>query len=158
VNGSSRALVVAIIAAATAACAGADGSTGLKEGGDAAGVRPSAGGVTGEHVIRGRIVGVDSAQGGEGYVAVAGATVRVVLLTRESAPGVDSSTVSPTRAEVGVASSDAEGRFTLAGVPAGYYALEVSTPAGAAYGGGTAYSIAFAQGAVGEALVYLYRR
>src|SRR5687768_9213710 len=123
VHTTSKALLALALAAALAACADDGAVTGLRENPGAPAGTPSAGGVTGEHVVRGRVVGVDSAQGGEGYVPIAGARLRVVLLSREAAPpGVDSSTVSTTRTEVGVTTSDAEGRFALAGVPSGYFA------------------------------------
>ena len=152
-----RPAAAALLLAAATACADADAPSAPDLRGRQ--LVAGAGVATVSHAVRGVVVGVDSAQGVEAYAPIAGASVRVVRLTRPPvAPGADTAGVAATRIEVGAVTTDAAGAFQLAPVAEGYFALEVTPPAGSPYGPGTAYSVSLAPADPGRALVYLYRR
>ena len=113
---------------------------------------------SGDAVLRGQVLGVDSANGGPWHTSpIGGATVTAIHVWKDPAAGPDTSRTPAILTTIGTATADADGSFELRGVPSGYFFLDVVPPASTGYRSGRAGSVSFPQGSTDRAFVYLYR-
>lgn len=115
---------------------------------------------TGDHTIRARVVGVDSTPGRlENLIPISGAQVKILLVS-VSGTASDSTRGSSGAVPVlvGTLTTNADGRIIMESVVAGFYYLEVTTPAGSPFRGGTSGTVSMAQGNSAEATAFMYKR
>jgi len=109
-------------------------------------------------VLRGQVLGVDSANGGPWHTSpIGGATVTAIHVWKDPAAGPDTARTPAVLTTIGTATADADGVFELRDVPTGYFFLDVSPPATTGYRSGRAGSVSFPAGSTDRAFVYLYR-
>ena len=114
--------------------------------------------LSGDAVLRGQVLGVDSANGGPWHASpIGGATVTAIHVWKDPAAGPDTSRAPAILTTIGTATADVAGTFELKGVPTGYFFLDVVPPASTGYRSGRAGSVSFPQGSTDRAFVYLYR-
>jgi hypothetical protein len=157
---SRRALVVAALAAAgailggVAACGDASSPAAVPASKQRAASPP----LTGDAVLRGQVLGVDSANGGPWHTSpIGGATVTAIHVWKDPAAGPDTSRTPAVLTTIGTATADADGVFELRNVPTGYFFLDVVPPPGTGYHSGRAGSVSFPATSTDRAFVYLYR-
>jgi len=154
-RGALLAIVIAATVAGALACNDTSGplAPASTSGGQQA---KNAAPITGDYVVRGTVLGVDSAGGGPWSAhPLAGVVLTVSQVSRP--PGVDSSTTPPTVTTIGTVTSGADGGFELGNVPYGYFYLDAVPPASSGYRSGRAGSVSLPQGSSDRAFVYLYR-
>jgi hypothetical protein len=154
---SRRALLVAGLAAAGALAACGDASApGPVAGGQSQ--RTTSPPLTGDAVLRGQVLGVDSANGGPWHTTpIGGATVTAIHVWKDPAAGPDTSRTPAILTTIGTATADADGVFELRNVPTGYFFLDVVPPSSTGYRTGRAGSVSFPASSTDRAFVYLYR-
>ena len=114
--------------------------------------------LTGDAVLRGQVLGVDSANGGPWHTSPIGrATVTAIHVWKDPAAGPDTARTPATLTTIGTATADADGVFELRNVPTGYFFLDVVPPSSTGYRSGRAGSVSFSASSTDRAFVYLYR-
>lgn len=151
-----RAMLVAGLLAASALAACSDASA--PAAAPAAKQRTTSPPLTGDAVLRGQVLGVDSANGGPWHASpIGGATVTAIHVWKDPAAGPDTARTPAILTTIGTATADADGVFELRGVPTGYFFLDVVPPASTGYRSGRAGSVSFPAASTDRAFVYLYR-
>jgi hypothetical protein len=148
-------LVVALLAAsALAACS----DTSAPAATPAVKQRTTSPPLSGDAVLRGQVLGVDSANGGPWHTSpIGGATVTAIHVWKDPAAGPDTARTPAILTTIGTTTADANGLFELRNVPTGYFFLDVSAPTSTGYRSGRAGSVSFPAGSTDRAFVYLYR-
>ena len=151
-----RALLVATVLAASGLAACSDASAPAAT--PAAKQRTTSPPLSGDAVLRGQVLGVDSANGGPWHTSpIGGATVTAIHVWKDPAAGPDTARTPAILTAIGTTTADANGVFELRNVPTGYFFLDVSAPASTGYRSGRAGSVSFPASSTDRAFVYLYR-
>lgn len=79
-------------------------------------------------------------------------------VSREVRDSSGTSPVQVTDTFIGTVTSDASGKFELTSVPAGYYRLDLTPPAGSSYASGSSGTVAFPGQGASSAIVTLHSR
>ena len=151
-----RTLLVAAVLAASGLAACSDASApaaapALKQ-------RTTSPPLSGDAVLRGQVLGVDSANGGPWHtIPIGGATITAIHVWKDPAAGPDTARTPAILTTIGTTTADANGLFELRSVPTGYFFLDVSAPASTGYHSGRAGSVSFPASSTDRAFVYLYR-
>jgi hypothetical protein len=155
-----RAALATFAACALAACgesgAPAEPTAALAPGREVGHGGPPSSPVVADYVMRGLVVGVDSASRWlETQRPLGGTTITVIQVVRDGAASDSSARLS--LVPRGTVTAAADGTFELADVPNGYFYLDAVPPTGSGFRGGRAGSISFPKASGDRALVYLYR-
>lgn len=112
---------------------------------------------SGDAVVRGQVLGVDSANGQPWHAhPLGGAKVTAIHVWKDPAAGPDTSRAPAVLTTIGTTTTGGDGSFELRGVPSGYFFLDVVPPASSGFRSGRAGSVSFPQGSTEGAFVYLY--